>query len=77
MTRLSTLQHGHSTVHGNAPPQVAWLHDGQVLMDLEDFHLLREDTGIYSCRAWNQYGENHTQATLAVEGNHRTPPPPV
>ncbi|XP_023192924.1 myosin light chain kinase, smooth muscle isoform X3 [Xiphophorus maculatus] len=66
---------------GEPPPAVMWLHDGQEVSESEDFHLLREesrytlliqevfpeDTGAYSCRAWNQYGEDQTQARLTVE----------
>ncbi|XP_040912585.1 myosin light chain kinase, smooth muscle isoform X2 [Toxotes jaculatrix] len=66
---------------GHPPPEVMWFHDGQKVTESEDFHLLREencctlliqevfpeDTGTYSCRAWNQYGEDHTQARLTVE----------
>lgn len=70
---------------GHPPPEVVWLHDGQEVTESEDFHLLREDnsftlliqevfpedTGTYSCRAWNQYGKDQTQAKLTVQGNHR------
>nr|XP_046259562.1 myosin light chain kinase, smooth muscle isoform X2 [Scatophagus argus] len=66
---------------GHPPPEVVWLHDGQEVMETEDFHLLRdenlhtlliqevfpEDTGTYSCKAWNQHGEDHTQCRLTVE----------
>ncbi|XP_069581233.1 myosin light chain kinase, smooth muscle [Brachyistius frenatus] len=66
---------------GHPPPQVVWLHDGQVVMESEDFQLLQqenrctllihevfpEDTGTYSARAWNQSGEDQTQAQLTVE----------
>ncbi|XP_054908979.1 myosin light chain kinase, smooth muscle isoform X2 [Poeciliopsis prolifica] len=66
---------------GEPPPLVMWLHDGQEVSESEDFHLLKEenrytlliqevfpeDTGAYSCRAWNQYGEDQTQARLTVE----------
>ncbi|XP_041858311.1 myosin light chain kinase, smooth muscle isoform X2 [Melanotaenia boesemani] len=66
---------------GHPPPQVMWLHDGQEVMESEDFHLLREencctllilevfpeDTGTYSCWAWNRYGEDRTEARLTVK----------
>ncbi|XP_076602369.1 myosin light chain kinase, smooth muscle isoform X2 [Chaetodon auriga] len=66
---------------GHPPPEVMWFHDGQEVTESEDFHLLREgnrctlliqevfpeDTGTYSCQAWNQYGEDHTQSQLTVE----------
>ena len=71
---------------GHPPPEVVWLHDGQEVTESEDFHLLREencctlliqevfpeDTGTYSCQAWNQYGEDHTEARLTVEGKPHT-----
>ncbi|XP_008303089.1 myosin light chain kinase, smooth muscle [Stegastes partitus] len=66
---------------GHPPPDVVWLHDGQEVKESEDFQLLREegcctmliqevfpeDTGTYSCQAWNQYGEDRTEARLTVE----------
>uniref|UniRef100_A0AAQ5ZIP2 Myosin light chain kinase, smooth muscle n=1 Tax=Amphiprion ocellaris TaxID=80972 RepID=A0AAQ5ZIP2_AMPOC len=66
---------------GHPPPDVLWLHDGQEVKESEDFHLLREenrctlliqevfpeDTGTYSCRAWNHYGEDRTESRLTVE----------
>ncbi|XP_037831939.1 myosin light chain kinase, smooth muscle isoform X2 [Kryptolebias marmoratus] len=66
---------------GDPPPQVIWLHDGQEVTESDDFHFLREDnrctlliqevfpedTGTYSCRAWNQHGEDQTRAQLTVE----------
>uniref|UniRef100_A0A669EM53 Myosin light chain kinase, smooth muscle n=1 Tax=Oreochromis niloticus TaxID=8128 RepID=A0A669EM53_ORENI len=66
---------------GHPPPEVVWLHNGQEVTESEDFQLLREgtrctllihevfpeDTGTYSCQAWNQYGEDQTQARLTVE----------
>lgn len=68
---------------GRPLPEVVWLHNGQEVKESEDFHLLREekrctlliqevfpeDTGTYSCRAWNQHGADSTQCTLTVEGN--------
>ena len=75
---------------GHPLPQVTWLHDGQEVTESEDFHLLREenrctlliqevfpeDTGTYSCQAWNQYGEDQTQARLTVEGLLQSPQKP-
>ncbi|MEQ2217704.1 hypothetical protein XENOCAPTIV_019962 [Xenoophorus captivus] len=69
------------------PSLVMWLHDGQEVSESEDFHLLREenrytlqiqevfpeDTGTYSCRARNQYGEDQTQAQLIVEAARGRP----
>ncbi|XP_036965132.1 myosin light chain kinase, smooth muscle isoform X4 [Acanthopagrus latus] len=66
---------------GRPLPEVVWLHNGQEVKESEDFHLLREekrctlliqevfpeDTGTYSCRAWNQHGADSTQCTLTVE----------
>ncbi|XP_047198478.1 myosin light chain kinase, smooth muscle [Hippoglossus stenolepis] len=66
---------------GHPPPEVVWLHDGQEVAESEDFQLLREenlctlliqevfpeDTGTYSVQAWNQHGDDSTQARLTVE----------
>uniref|UniRef100_A0A671UG81 Myosin light chain kinase, smooth muscle n=1 Tax=Sparus aurata TaxID=8175 RepID=A0A671UG81_SPAAU len=66
---------------GRPLPEVVWLHNGQEVKESEDFHLLRaenrctlliqevfpEDTGIYSCKAWNQHGADSTQCALTVE----------
>ncbi|KAG7214959.1 hypothetical protein INR49_022929 [Caranx melampygus] len=74
---------------GHPPPEVLWLHDGQEVMESEDFHLLREetrctlliqevfpeDTGTYCCRAWNQHGQDQTQARLTVEGDQDSSEP--
>ncbi|XP_036965131.1 myosin light chain kinase, smooth muscle isoform X3 [Acanthopagrus latus] len=68
-------------VNSRPLPEVVWLHNGQEVKESEDFHLLREekrctlliqevfpeDTGTYSCRAWNQHGADSTQCTLTVE----------
>uniref|UniRef100_A0A668A3X1 Ig-like domain-containing protein n=1 Tax=Myripristis murdjan TaxID=586833 RepID=A0A668A3X1_9TELE len=70
-----------STVRGHPPPQVLWLHDGQEVAESEDFHLHRkqnvctlliqevfpEDTGTYTCHAWNPHGEDRTEARLTVQ----------
>lgn len=79
---MSIDWHAHVWSSGHPPPDVVWLHDGQEVMETEDFHLLQEenrytllilevfpeDNGVYSCRAWNRYGEDQTQARLTVEG---------
>ncbi|KAM6970665.1 myosin light chain kinase, smooth muscle [Aplochiton taeniatus] len=68
-------------VAGNPVPEVVWLHNGKEVTESEDFHFHRkdnlcslliqevfpEDTGAYTCEAWNQYGEVHTQASLTVQ----------
>nr|XP_023695785.1 myosin light chain kinase, smooth muscle-like isoform X2 [Paramormyrops kingsleyae] len=68
-------------VAGCPQPQVAWLHNGQEVQESEDFHFERrgsehslviqevfpEDTGKYTCEAWNELGGAHTEATLTVQ----------
>lgn len=67
---------------GNPPPEVIWLHDGNEIQESEDFHfeqrgtqhslciqeVFPEDTGTYTCEAWNSAGEVRTQAVLTVQG---------
>lgn len=67
---------------GNPPPEVIWLHDGNEIQESEDFHfeqrgtqhslciqeVFPEDTGTYTCEAWNSVGEVRTQAVLMVQG---------
>uniref|UniRef100_A0A8B9X472 Myosin light chain kinase, smooth muscle n=1 Tax=Bos mutus grunniens TaxID=30521 RepID=A0A8B9X472_BOSMU len=68
-------------VSGNPPPEVIWLHDGTEIQESEDFHfeqrgtqhslciqeVFPEDTGTYTCEAWNSAGEVRTQAVLTVQ----------
>ncbi|CAN0527261.1 unnamed protein product [Rangifer tarandus platyrhynchus] len=68
-------------VSGNPPPEVIWLHDGNEIQESEDFHfeqrgtqhslciqeVFPEDTGTYTCEAWNSAGEVRTQAVLTVQ----------
>lgn len=71
-------------VSGNPPPEVIWLHDGNEIQESEDFHfeqkggwhslciqeVFPEDTGTYTCEAWNSAGEVRTQAILTVQEPH-------
>lgn len=66
----------------NPPPEIIWLHNGKEIQETEDFHFEKkgneyslyiqevfpEDTGKYTCEAWNELGETQTQATLTVQG---------
>lgn len=68
-------------VSGDPPPEVIWLHDGTEIQESEDFHfeqrgsqhslciqeVFPEDTGTYTCEAWNSAGEVRTQAVLTVQ----------
>ncbi|XP_023584561.1 myosin light chain kinase, smooth muscle isoform X3 [Trichechus manatus latirostris] len=68
-------------VSGNPPPEVIWLHNGKEIQESEDFHfeqqgthhslyiqeVFPEDTGTYTCEAWNSAGEVRTQAVLMVQ----------
>uniref|UniRef100_H0V3V2 Myosin light chain kinase, smooth muscle n=1 Tax=Cavia porcellus TaxID=10141 RepID=H0V3V2_CAVPO len=68
-------------VSGNPPPEVIWLHNGNEIQESEDFHFERrgtqhslciqevfpEDTGTYTCEAWNSAGAVRTQAGLMVQ----------
>ncbi|XP_048868684.1 myosin light chain kinase, smooth muscle isoform X1 [Brienomyrus brachyistius] len=68
-------------VTGDPEPHVMWLHDDQEIQESEDFHFEKkgnlyslliqevfpEDTGRYTCEAWNEAGEAHSQATLTVQ----------
>uniref|UniRef100_A0A8C2YR50 Myosin light chain kinase, smooth muscle n=1 Tax=Chinchilla lanigera TaxID=34839 RepID=A0A8C2YR50_CHILA len=68
-------------VSGNPPPEVIWLHNGNEIQESEDFHFERrgtrhslciqevfpEDTGTYTCEAWNSAGTVRTQAMLTVQ----------
>ncbi|XP_036059804.1 myosin light chain kinase, smooth muscle isoform X2 [Onychomys torridus] len=71
-------------VSGNPPPEVIWLHNGHEIQESEDFHfeqkggrhslciqeVFPEDTGTYTCEAWNSAGEVRTQAMLTVQEPH-------
>lgn len=66
----------------NPPPEIIWLHNGKEIQETEDFHFEKkcseyslyiqevfpEDTGEYTCVAWNDSGEARTHATLTVQG---------
>ncbi|XP_077176550.1 myosin light chain kinase, smooth muscle isoform X1 [Paroedura picta] len=68
-------------VSANPPPEIIWLHNGKEIQETEDFHfekkgneyslyiqeIFPEDTGKYTCEAWNDLGEARTQATLTVQ----------
>nr|XP_056717065.1 myosin light chain kinase, smooth muscle isoform X2 [Euleptes europaea] len=68
-------------VSANPPPEIMWLHNGKEIQETEDFHFEKkgnecslyiqevfpEDTGKYTCEAWNDLGEAQTQATLTVQ----------
>lgn len=67
---------------GNPPPEVIWFHNENEIQESEDFHfeqkggrhslciqeVFPEDTGTYTCEAWNSAGEVRTQAVLTVQG---------
>ncbi|XP_060118705.1 myosin light chain kinase, smooth muscle isoform X1 [Heteronotia binoei] len=68
-------------VSADPPPEIIWLHNGKEIQETEDFHFEKkgneyslhiqevfpEDTGKYTCEAWNDLGEARTQATLTVQ----------
>ncbi|KAG9271439.1 myosin light chain kinase, smooth muscle isoform X2 [Astyanax mexicanus] len=68
-------------VTGLPTPQVLWLHNGKEIQESEDFHFEKkgnqyslfiqevfpEDTGKYTCEAWNEVGEARTEASLTVQ----------
>ncbi|XP_072541997.1 myosin light chain kinase, smooth muscle isoform X2 [Salminus brasiliensis] len=68
-------------VTGNPTPEVIWLHNGKEIQESEDFHFEKkgnqyslfiqevfpEDTGKYTCEAWNEVGEARTEASLTVQ----------
>ncbi|XP_057620102.1 myosin light chain kinase, smooth muscle isoform X2 [Chionomys nivalis] len=71
-------------VSGNPPPEVIWFHNENEIQESEDFHfeqkggrhslciqeVFPEDTGTYTCEAWNSAGEVRTQAILTVQEPH-------
>lgn len=80
-TFLTSLR-APSAYAGNPPPEVIWFHNGSEIQESEDFHfeqrgtwhslciqeVFPEDTGTYTCEAWNSAGEGRTQAVLMVQG---------
>lgn len=72
----------------NPCPEIIWLHNGKEIQETEDFHFEKkgneyslyiqevfpEDTGKYTCEAWNELGETQTQATLTVQGKSSSSP---
>uniref|UniRef100_A0ACB8G134 Uncharacterized protein n=1 Tax=Sphaerodactylus townsendi TaxID=933632 RepID=A0ACB8G134_9SAUR len=72
-------------VSANPAPEIIWLHNGKEIQETEDFHFEKkgneyslyiqevfpEDTGTYTCEAWNDLGEARSQATLTVQGTLR------
>ncbi|XP_072435441.1 myosin light chain kinase, smooth muscle-like [Chiloscyllium punctatum] len=68
-------------VAGNPPPEIIWLHNGKEIQESEDFQFEKngnefslfiqevfpEDTGKYTCEAWNDFGEAQSQAILTVQ----------
>nr|XP_046216377.1 myosin light chain kinase, smooth muscle-like isoform X2 [Oncorhynchus gorbuscha] len=68
-------------VMGNPHPEIVWLHNGKEIQESEDFHFERkgnqcslfiqevfpEDTGKYTCEAWNKVGEVRTEVSLTVQ----------
>ncbi|XP_053352357.1 myosin light chain kinase, smooth muscle isoform X1 [Clarias gariepinus] len=68
-------------VTGHPAPEVLWLQNGKEIQESEDFHfeskgnqhslviqeVFPEDTGTYTCEAWNEVGETRTEASLTVQ----------
>ncbi|KAB5577114.1 hypothetical protein PHYPO_G00206230 [Pangasianodon hypophthalmus] len=68
-------------VTGHPAPEVLWLQNGKEIQESEDFHfeskgsqyslviqeVFPEDTGTYTCEAWNEVGEARTEASLTVQ----------
>ncbi|XP_074157516.1 myosin light chain kinase, smooth muscle isoform X2 [Sminthopsis crassicaudata] len=67
-------------ISGNPPPEILWLHNGKEIQESEDFHfefngnehslciqeVFPEDTGRYTCEAWNSFGQVRSHAVLTV-----------
>ncbi|XP_068921049.1 myosin light chain kinase, smooth muscle isoform X2 [Petaurus breviceps papuanus] len=67
-------------ISGNPPPEILWLHNGKAIQESEDFHfeqngnehslfiqeVFPEDTGRYTCEAWNNTGQVRSHAVLTV-----------
>ncbi|XP_030642366.1 myosin light chain kinase, smooth muscle [Chanos chanos] len=68
-------------VTGHPRPGVIWLHNGQEIQEMEDFHfeqkenkyslliqeVFPEDTGTYTCEIWNEVGVARSEALLTVQ----------
>ncbi|CAJ0940728.1 unnamed protein product, partial [Ranitomeya imitator] len=69
-------------VTAHPPAEILWFHNGKEIQETEDFHFERsgdtyylyiqevfpEDTGMYTCEAWNSLGQARTEAMLTVQG---------
>ncbi|XP_027700953.1 myosin light chain kinase, smooth muscle [Vombatus ursinus] len=67
-------------ISGNPLPEILWLHNGKEIQESEDFHfeqngnehslfiqeVFPEDTGRYTCEAWNSTGQVRSHAMLTV-----------
>ncbi|XP_074070774.1 myosin light chain kinase, smooth muscle isoform X2 [Macrotis lagotis] len=67
-------------ITGSPPPEILWLHNGKEIQESEDFHfeqngnehslciqeVFPEDTGRYTCEAWNNNGHVRSHAVLTV-----------
>ncbi|XP_069588702.1 myosin light chain kinase, smooth muscle isoform X2 [Ranitomeya imitator] len=68
-------------VTAHPPAEILWFHNGKEIQETEDFHFERsgdtyylyiqevfpEDTGMYTCEAWNSLGQARTEAMLTVQ----------
>ncbi|MEE6514702.1 hypothetical protein FKM82_023030, partial [Ascaphus truei] len=69
------------TVTANPSAEIIWFHNGKEIQETEDFHfeqsgnehslyiqeVFPEDTGTYTCEAWNNLGQAKTEALLTVQ----------
>ncbi|XP_018429586.1 PREDICTED: myosin light chain kinase, smooth muscle-like [Nanorana parkeri] len=73
----------------NPPAKVIWLHNGKEIQETEDFHfeqsgntcslyiqeVFPEDTGTYTCQAWNHLGQANTEfSSVILEPQEGTQP---